>query len=769
MLSNPPQSGLHARNRQHRRQTSTPTAYDRVKIAPNLPNIQPSPLRAQHAPYQQQRSRVSHRRGMSLDTRRQVLPQRRQGYSMVSSTNNSTGSANPPQHVVREAQQQRIARPGPQQAYTNLATDENYLVSPSATPQLPCFDQQQWSDGLPLPSDMSLVFDMYNGSMDVPIKGQQDVYTTSLDSEFDLFPSSGISTPNIVNFQENLISASGWMSESESANMKRRVSNGIADRVNKFENLSQEPLQRPLTPPKQNEIDYFPPTPMETPRVGTFEQAQPPQRFVDGYDESNEETVKPVRQRTNRRSQTIFDEMRQATESLTILPETRRANTMPTTGTVVPASSSASQYLAMNQTHSADLRIETDSTGYQGPSYPVSVCSEYSQCMSPAAPTAPEFGTFDFNKPQTGVEAAASDIIASVSSPSETISNRRAQHRRTESAASVASAASIASIDIESTKTTTGITLEDIHQYIEGPDPKDNKWVCTFEECNKRFGRKENIKSHVQTHLNDRQFQCPVCQKCFVRQHDLKRHAKIHTGIKPYPCLCGNSFARHDALTRHRQRGMCIGAFEGSAPKNAKRGRPRKPRPEGDERREKAARTRRKNKSISSVSSQGTYSDASAATSPEDHNDFDMMDDAMDVSLGGTTMNPSSLQSLSSSAPMPILAMDETPISASSPSTASVHSYTSHLSHTSFHSISAAETLPPHPSSPARSITSVINDTPELTHDSSPLPTQYFDAEPPSSGLMLECDMFGSDTKFDDSYDGVVMFTNNEDLIFGHS
>ncbi|KAI1274514.1 hypothetical protein F5Y07DRAFT_372630 [Xylaria sp. FL0933] len=766
MLSNPPQSGLHARNRQHRRQTSTPTAYDTVKIAPNLPNIQPSPLRAQHAPYQQQRSRVSHRRGMSLDTRRQVLPQRRQGYGMVSNTNNSTGSANPPQHVVREAQQQRIARPGPQQAYTNLATDENYLVSPSATPQLPCFDQQQWSDGLPLPSDMSLVFDMYNGSMDVPIKGQQDIYTTSLDSEFDLFPSSGISTPNMVNFQENLISASGWMSESESANMKRRVSNGIADRVNKFENLSQEPLQRPLTPPKQNEIDYFPPTPMETPQVGTFEQAQPPQRFVEGYDESNEETVKPVRQRTNRRSQTIFDEMRQATESLTILPETRRANTMPTTGTVVPASSS--QYLDRNQTHSADLRIETDNTGYQGPSYPVSVCSEYSQCMSPAAPTAPDFSTFDFCKPQIGVEAAANDVLASISSPSEMVSSRRAQHRRTESAASVASAASIASIDIESTKTTTGITLEDIHQYIEGPDPKDNKWICTFEECNKRFGRKENIKSHVQTHLNDRQFQCPVCQKCFVRQHDLKRHAKIHTGIKPYPCLCGNSFARHDALTRHRQRGMCIGAFEGSAPKNAKRGRPRKPRPEGDERREKAARTRRKNKSISSVSSQGTYSDASAATSPEDHNDFDMMDDAMDVSLGGTTMNPSSLQSLSSSAPMPTLAMDETPVSASSPSTASVHSYTSHLSHASFHSISAAETLPPHPSSPARSITSVINDTPELTHDSSPLPTQYFDAEPPSSGLMLECDMFGSDTKFDDSYDGVVMFTNNEDLIFGH-
>ncbi|KAF2237311.1 hypothetical protein EV356DRAFT_421947, partial [Viridothelium virens] len=82
---------------------------------------------------------------------------------------------------------------------------------------------------------------------------------------------------------------------------------------------------------------------------------------------------------------------------------------------------------------------------------------------------------------------------------------------------------------------------------------------CLYEDCAKKFGRRENIKSHVQTHLGDRQFKCNECQKCFVRQHDLKRHAKIHSGDKPHICLCGNGFARHDALTRHRQRGVCIG------------------------------------------------------------------------------------------------------------------------------------------------------------------------------------------------------------------
>ncbi|RMZ85340.1 hypothetical protein DV737_g861, partial [Chaetothyriales sp. CBS 132003] len=165
----------------------------------------------------------------------------------------------------------------------------------------------------------------------------------------------------------------------------------------------------------------------------------------------------------------------------------------------------------------------------------------------------------------------------------------------------------------------TNITLDDIAQFIEGPMPEDNKWVCRYEDCNKRFGRKENIKSHVQTHLGDRQFRCGHCKKCFVRGHDLKRHAKIHTGSKPYPCLCGNSFARHDALTRHRQRGMCIGAFEGVVKKVTKRGRPRKHRPEMDDRLDKANRTRARNELhysaaghtdayLSSGSSDGTMS-----------------------------------------------------------------------------------------------------------------------------------------------------------------
>ena len=171
----------------------------------------------------------------------------------------------------------------------------------------------------------------------------------------------------------------------------------------------------------------------------------------------------------------------------------------------------------------------------------------------------------------------------------------------------------------------TNVTLDDIAQFIEGPDPADNKWICKYEDCNKRFGRKENIKSHVQTHLGDRQFRCDHCSKCFVRGHDLKRHAKIHTGTKPYPCLCGNAFARHDALTRHRQRGMCIGAFEGVVKKAIKRGRPRKHRPEMDDRVEKSTRTReRVNERQYQYLSSSSESESSSWGSPPTE-DFETM------------------------------------------------------------------------------------------------------------------------------------------------
>ncbi|KAJ5174404.1 uncharacterized protein N7482_000281 [Penicillium canariense] len=159
----------------------------------------------------------------------------------------------------------------------------------------------------------------------------------------------------------------------------------------------------------------------------------------------------------------------------------------------------------------------------------------------------------------------------------------------------------------------TGVSNDEINKYISGPDPKDGKWVCLWHDCeNCRFGRKENIKSHVQTHLDDRPYKCDVCDKKFVRGHDLKRHLKTHTGKKPFACRCGASFARQDALTRHRQRDMCVGGYNGHTLKTTRRGRPpKKNRPDIETRQTKSTRTRQrvadKPQSITPIKAEGAH------------------------------------------------------------------------------------------------------------------------------------------------------------------
>ncbi|OAG03629.1 uncharacterized protein CC84DRAFT_1123023 [Paraphaeosphaeria sporulosa] len=177
-------------------------------------------------------------------------------------------------------------------------------------------------------------------------------------------------------------------------------------------------------------------------------------------------------------------------------------------------------------------------------------------------------------------------------------------------------------LEIDASLEYTGISPEEVQRYISEQDQTTNKWTCLYPECGKVFGRRENIRSHVQTHLGDRQYKCNGCGKKFVRQHDLKRHAKIHTGNKPYKCPCGAGFARQDALTRHRQRGMCVGGFENVVRKNVKRGRPKKHRPELDERIDKANKTRRALASASSSVSGGSPMSDPRSSPPPFENDL---------------------------------------------------------------------------------------------------------------------------------------------------
>jgi uncharacterized Zn-finger protein len=76
---------------------------------------------------------------------------------------------------------------------------------------------------------------------------------------------------------------------------------------------------------------------------------------------------------------------------------------------------------------------------------------------------------------------------------------------------------------------------------------------CPFENCNKSFSKKPNLKSHLVSHSGVRPYGCQQCGMPFMRKHDLKRHLiSIHSISKPYKCIfCPASFSRMGSIKQH--------------------------------------------------------------------------------------------------------------------------------------------------------------------------------------------------------------------------
>jgi regulatory protein SWI5 len=135
--------------------------------------------------------------------------------------------------------------------------DENsFLMSPHGTPQSQRFMDPMSSQGQF--DDMSIPFDPYTNAMNLMMKKNQASYEAQ---DFELYaPNSTLSTPTFMTFAEaDQAAQQGWISEGENTTSRRtsrRVSNGIMDRVAKFEHIAQsialESLSRPNTPPGEN-------------------------------------------------------------------------------------------------------------------------------------------------------------------------------------------------------------------------------------------------------------------------------------------------------------------------------------------------------------------------------------------------------------------------------------------------------------------------------------------------------------------------------------
>ena len=222
------------------------------------------------------RQAVAHRRGLSLDTRRQhfsqsvATPTFGQDYMTVGTPNTNSGMASTPQHVMRESQQQQhMARPGPSYLHSS---DDFLNSSPLGTPQ-----HQHFMDAMAaqaqIPDMSGMQMDNYLASMNLMMKKNQPSYSNNsinTGQDFEFFgPDSSLSTPTFMTFPDSSPAGSGagWISEGETASThtrrtSRRISNGILDKVAKFEamhNTIDGTGQRPATPPTQNTTGNGPP------------------------------------------------------------------------------------------------------------------------------------------------------------------------------------------------------------------------------------------------------------------------------------------------------------------------------------------------------------------------------------------------------------------------------------------------------------------------------------------------------------------------------
>lgn len=70
----------------------------------------------------------------------------------------------------------------------------------------------------------------------------------------------------------------------------------------------------------------------------------------------------------------------------------------------------------------------------------------------------------------------------------------------------------------------------------------ERPFVCSL--CTASFNRLGALRYHEKTHRQERSHKCSVCSKTFLAKYDLTKHFRTHSGEKPYGCnYCDKRFS----------------------------------------------------------------------------------------------------------------------------------------------------------------------------------------------------------------------------------
>uniref|UniRef100_A0A8C0CU03 C2H2-type domain-containing protein n=1 Tax=Balaenoptera musculus TaxID=9771 RepID=A0A8C0CU03_BALMU len=67
----------------------------------------------------------------------------------------------------------------------------------------------------------------------------------------------------------------------------------------------------------------------------------------------------------------------------------------------------------------------------------------------------------------------------------------------------------------------------------KGRSGGERPFACSWQDCNKKFARSDELARHYRTHTGEKKFSCPICDKRFMRSDHLTKHARRHANFHP--------------------------------------------------------------------------------------------------------------------------------------------------------------------------------------------------------------------------------------------